>query len=363
MNHNGNLITVLIINDMKRLFYIFALLTLLPSAVRAQKIEWNLDNYGFFDNSEGEDNYRKDQTMAGVRISPEVGVSWDKGRHAIYAGYSGIAEFGADKSFSHHKAKLYYQYRNKRLRFLFGAFSREQLMGDYPSYLICDSIYYYRPVMQGWAFQYDGQHGFFEAFVDWTQKQSETEREQFMAGLSTSFNFHHLRLGTEGYYYHYALTAHALDTDHIHDYLIANPFIGLTYSNVAFLDSIGIAVGSIVSLDRERGPGASFYTRAGFVGELYGRWNRLTMYETVYAGDHQQHFKQNGWNKYYWGDSYTQAKFWSRTDVFYQFIRNRYVDAYAGLVVNATQRGVNCHQVITVRANIGTYPRQRKWRK
>jgi hypothetical protein len=359
----GLLIQQIITFDMKKPLYFLILFIALPAAVSAQKVEWNVDSYGFFDNSEGEDNYRKDETMAGVRISPEMGLSWENGRHSIYAGYSGIAEFGADNSFSYHKGKLYYQYNNKRLKFLFGAFSREQLLGEYPSYLICDSIYYYRPVMQGWAFQYTGEHGYFEAFTDWTRKQSADDREQFMSGLSTAFNFHHLRIGAEGYYYHYALSAGKDSTQHIHDFMIGHYYAGLIYKRIWFLDSLAVNAGVLASEDRDRGNLKKWYSRAGFIGEVYARWNRLMIDQTVYYGERQQPFLNKGWNRYYWGDTYTRSNIWSRTDVFYQIIRNHFVDAYAGVVFNVTDQGVNAHQVLNVRLNLGSIPRPRKWRK
>jgi hypothetical protein len=334
---------------------------LIPAIAQAQKLEWNLDVNGFFDNSEGENHFRPTKTMDGLRLSPEVGLSWDEGKNAIYGGYTGLAEWGTKDAFSDGDAIVYYKYDWKPLTFLFGSFSRDNLLGEYPSYMVCDSIRYYRPNIQGFTFQYQTDKGHLEMFLDWTGEQSEKEREQFMAGLSTAFRFRHLKLGIEGYYYHYALEANSDSTEHIHDFLVAHPFVGLTYKNLGFLDSLNVRVGALMSFDRERADIKKWYTPVGFLGEMTANWKRLELKETLYAGGHQQHFGNSSFGKYYWGDTYMQSHFYSRTDVSYQIIKSSFVDTYVALTFNATKYGLNCHQMVVLRANLGTRQRPRKW--
>lgn len=342
---------------------IWALLVFLalPAGMSAQKLEWNLDVNGFFDNSEGDHTFRPTKTMDGLRLSPEIGLSWDEGKNSIYGGYTGLAEWGTKDAFSDGDAIVYYKYDWKPLRFIFGSFSRENLLGEYPSYMICDSIRYYRPNIQGFTFQYQRNTGYLEMFLDWTGEQSNTRREQFMAGLSTAFNFDHLKLGMEGYYYHYALEADADSSHHIHDFLVAHPSIGVTYKKIGFLDSLNVSLGALMSFDRDRSDVQKWYTPVGFLGEVTANWNRISLKETLYAGGKQQHYGGDGVGKYYWGDTYMHSHFYSRTDVSYQIIKSAYVDTYVALTFNATKYGLNCHQMVVLRANLGTRSRPRKW--
>lgn len=334
---------------------IFLCLSSLPQCLKGQQIEWNLNAQGFFDNSEGEKEYRITQTLAGMRISPEIGLSWDNRKHSFNGGVSAITKFGGDNDFMDADALLYYKYDTPRFTFLLGSFMRDQLLGDYPEYMLADTIRYYRPVIQGWAFQYKRGNGHFEAFLDWTSAISKTEHEQFMAGLSTEFRFGAFELGTEGYYYHYALTQDAdHEIDHIHDYMLAHPYIGLKYGQLSFLDHLEIKTGILFSMDRERNVGDSWSRPVGFMGELNTSWKRLHLKQSVYAGDNQQHYSISHFGEYYWGDTYTRASFWSHTDLRYQFIKNDFANVYAGIIVNGTKEGINHHQVITLSLNLGS---------
>ena len=350
-------------HNMKYKIYSLLLFVVLlsPLSMSAQKLDWNLDVNGFFDNSEGDHHFRATKTMDGIRLSPEVGLTWDDGKNAIYGGYTGLAEWGTKKAFSDGDAIVYYKYDWKPLRFILGSFSRDNLLGEYPSYLISDSIRYYRPNIQGFTFQYQTDKGYAEMFLDWTSQQSTTQREQFMVGLSTAFRFNHFKLGLEGYYYHYALVANSDSTQHIHDFLVAHPYMGVTYKKVLFLDSLNVNVGALMSFDRDRNVIGKWYSPVGLLGEVTANWKRISLKETVYAGGSQQHYRGEGYGKYYWGDTYTQANFYSRTDISYQIIKSRFVDSYVNLTFNATKYGVNCHQMLVLRANIGSSPRPRKW--
>lgn len=332
----------------------FFILSFLPLSVSAQQVEWNVDALGFFDNSEGDHTLRRTQTYAGLGVSPEVGLSWNNRQHAIMGGANLITSWGANEDALKARALVYYQYQSPKFRFLMGSFMRDKLLGDYPEYLLSDTIRYYRPVVQGMAWQYVTDNGHFEAFLDWTSAISKKDREQFMAGISTKWQFQHFLLGAEGYYYHYALHHGSTDDEHIHDYLIAHPFIGIGYERLSFLDALELKGGLLAAFDRERGIERGSHTPIGFLGELSATWKRLQLKQTIYAGGNMQHFGNAHLGQYYWGDTYTQAPFYSRTDLRYRFISNNFVNVYAGVIVNATRYGINHHQVITLRLNLGS---------
>ncbi|MCR4765330.1 MAG: hypothetical protein K5856_04050 [Bacteroidaceae bacterium] len=349
---------------MKRLFlFILALFTIQISF--AQKIEWKLGAEGFFDNGEGDDTYRTTMTYSGIRATPELGVSWDEGKHRLMGGYSGLLEFGKKHGYTDGSPVLYYQYKTDPLTFTFGSFQRDQLLGDYPSFMFSDTIRYYRPMIQGFAFQHKYKRGFFEAFIDWTGFRSDKDREQFMAGLSfkhaigkiegDGFNKVNDRfyVGIEGYYYHYALTWNADEKQHIHDNLVAHPFIGYQIESRVVDASLDVRAGVLASFDRERGLDNGRRTPVGFLGEINAHYKRFFLENILYAGGHQQPFGKKYFGKFYWGDTYYHAPAYNRTDIKYLFIFNRFVSAYAGMIFNMTRAGLNWHQVVTLRVNLG----------
>ena len=337
------------------------------STVNGQKLEWNLSAEGYFDNGEGDDTYRTPMTYSGLRITPELGVSWDEGKHSLMGGYSGLTEWGVKHGFTDGIPVLYYRYQTKPLTFTFGSFKRDKLLGDYPSYLMSDTIRYYRPIMQGFAFQHQHNRGYVEAFLDWTGMRSNTDREQFMVGLSVKHAIGKLAndvvfptysskfyVGVEGYYYHYALTWQADAKQHIHDYLVAHPFVGYQLQSLTTDAFVDVKLGALMSFDRERHIDNGKHTPIGFLGEVDAKYKRWYLMETVYAGGHQLPFGKRFFGQYYWGDTYYHASAYSRTDVKFQFIRHKWVDAFVGAIFHVTQKGLNWHQMLTLRVNLGS---------
>ena len=335
--------------------------------VHAQKVEWNLSAEGYFDNGEGDDTYRTTMTYSGLRVTPEIGISWDEGKHSLMGGYSGLAEWGVKHGFTDGTPIIYYRYQTKPLTFTFGSFHRDKLLGDYPSYMISDTIRYYRPIIQGFAFQHQHARGYFEAFLDWTGMRSDTTREQFMVGLSVKHAIGKLDdsvvfptysskfyVGLEGYYYHYALTWHADATQHIHDNLVAHPFVGYQLKSLTTEASVDVKLGALMSFDRERHMDGGKHTPIGFLGEIDAQYKRWFLSEIFYAGGHQQPFGKRFFGEYYWGDTYYHAPAYSRTDIKFQFIRHKWVDGFAGAVFNVTKAGLNWHQMLTLRVNLGS---------
>ena len=160
-------------------------------------------------------------------------------------------------------------------------------------------------------------------------------------------------VGLEGYYYHYALTWHADEAQHIHDNLVAHPFVGYQLESRVADAGIDVRAGVLASFDRERGMEGGKRTPIGFLGEVNAHYKRFFVEDIFYAGGHQQPFGKQYYGVYYWGDTYYHASAYNRTDLKYQFIVNKYVSAYVGAIFNVTKAGLNWHQVLSLRVNLG----------
>lgn len=317
----------------------------------AQRIGGGFDMYNFFDNSEGNDDYRNTVTHAGTRFTPKLLLSSNDSTHRISGGYNFLYEFG-ESGLSKGAVEVYYQYKHKNLRVLFGSFPRTLMHEQMPEYLICDSIRYFRPEMAGFDFLYTDQHGHVEVFLDWIQKQSPTEREQFMAGVATRFHFNKFQLGMEGHLYHYALEGDGHNLGHsIHEVITAHPFVGLLLSNKNKTFYGDLRGGLLLQADRDR-EDMKWHVPVGFIADADIQLYRFLFHETFYAGKSQQFFGNKGFGKYYWGDTFTRSKWYSRTDLGYDIVRNKYVDLMAKLIFNFTDKGMQWHQMLTLRVNL-----------
>jgi len=314
----------------------------------AQRIGAGFDMYNFFDNSEGDDTYRSTVTYAGTRFTPTLTLATNDSLHRVVGGYNFLYEYG-ESGLSKGAIEVYYQFKNKNFRVLFGSFPRHLMHEQMPDYILCDSIRYFRPEMTGIDFLYTARNGHVEVFLDWIQKRSPTEREQFMAGVTTRFHFNRFQLGMEGNIYHYALEDDGHSMGHsIHEVVTAHPFVGVLLGNKRGTFTADLRGGVLLQADRDRAD-MKWHVPVGFIADADLRFYRFLLHETFYAGKSQHYFGREGFGKYYWGDTFTRSKCYSRTDIGYNIIRHKNVDFDAKLTFNITDKGMQWHQMLTLR--------------
>ncbi len=336
-----------------RIAVLLMILLAVPLVVNAQSLGWKLDADGFFDNSEGDDTYRATTTYAGLNLAPQVSLSSKNEHHKIVAGWNAFLELGDKTGFTKGWPIAYYQYQSSKLRFLFGSMPRTLLYEQMPDYLVCDSIRYYRPLIMGFDFLFTTKTGHLEFFLDWTQRRTMQDREQFMAALMTRYHFGMLQIGLDGYYYHYALEKNGLELGHhIHDNLVAHPYLGLDLSDKCFMDSLCLRTGVLFQADRDRADDV-WHAPVGFLGELFASWHRIFLRQTVYCGGRQQYFGNSGFGEYYWGDTYVQSPWYSGTRLGYDIFRSSIATVSAQLAFHVTSAGLNWHQLITLSFALG----------
>lgn len=318
--------------------------------IKGQVADWSISSFSFFDNQEYKSPYHIDQTMAGTWITPEIGLNWNK-KHSLRIGGGGLINWGENDYFNKGVVNLYYQYTGKPFRFIIGSFSREKLLGEFSNALVYDSIYYYRPNLQGFAVQYINKRYHFELFLDWTQRQSETKREQFMAGLSGKYNLNSFFGAMEGYYYHYAKIKNAPADMFIQDYAIAQLVVGLDFSRQTSLDSLYFHTGLLAGVERNRGLG-DWHTPCGWINELRLGWKRFLLKDVLYVGKGQQYFGNEGIGKYYWNDAFFRASIYNKAELQYQFLRHKYVNGHVDITCHYEQHQLNWQQKLVLQVNL-----------
>jgi len=341
---------------MLRVLLSVVLLAWTCQSLQAQQLDWEVNANGFFDNSEGQQTYRLSDTYGGFRLEPQLSLTTTDDRHRLVAGYDAFTVFGAKPQLDADGFLAYYRYHSERFQVLLGKYPRTLQQEVMPDYLLCDSFQYYRPYMTGFDFQYVCPSGYFEAFLDWTAKRSETVREQFMAGILTRFSIGGCwQLGLNGYYYHYANERFGKYMGHRpHDNFLAHPYIGVSRQQTGVLDSLYVRVGVLVNLDRDRATDKKWHVPVGFLGEVDACWRRFSLSQLVYMGRRQQYYGQEGFGLYYWGDAYYRSPYYSRTDVSYQIWKDRYVSFLFGMAFHVTDKGLHFNQMLTLKASLGS---------
>lgn len=333
---------------MRRLVFLVTLLASVALA-NAQGFTWSVDYNTIFDNRECDYDYSANGTIFVSRLSPEVGLSFLNGTHRIAGGVSWVQPVGNGWKDYKLCPTLYYRHEGKAWNASFGMFPRSQFIAPLPKYLLSDSIAYHEPNVRGLLVQYVKAKGYAELSLDWRSLQSEENREAFNINLNTQWKpVGILLVGGHAQLNHLAKQKPAPAGQGVNDDLMINPFVGVDLSDKTFLDSLVVKSGALISMQRDRKQG-SWQNGAGFLLNAYAEKKFVSIEETFYAGKNVMPLYSHYGPLLNMGDPYFQAPIYSRTDVNFHFVRNRYVNLEASLVFHATEIAFGFWQQLKLR--------------
>ena len=249
----------------------------------AQQLEWNAHLHGFADNREYSQSGLYSQTIFGMRFSPEVGLLVDS-THRVRVGLNFLQEFGARQQQRQFEPVVYYQYQKQSLNFFMGLFPRLGLLDDYPRAILNDTLAYYRPNVEGMLLRYEQSAVMQQVWIDWTSRQTATDREQFLVGWSGRLRAGSFYLSHYAMMWHNAKTAGGDGEQAIRDNGAVMASIGYRLSpQTGFLDSLDLNAGGIMAFDRLRGQ-YDLRTPKGFIANAYLAHKRFFVQNTFYVG-------------------------------------------------------------------------------
>ena len=252
------------------------------------------------------------QTILGTRGAFELDVAIDN--HRLCGGLSHFFEFGSDVDAQKPKLTLYYQYLDEAKEFLFGAFPRRDKI-DFPLAMLTDTLLYYRPNIEGLYGKINWDWGHQLGFVDWVGRQTEVQREQFMAGFSGEIFHKNLFLQNYLLMFHNAHTLYNDPPLHIEDYMGFAIQGGFRIpENLAVQGDLKMGV--LTSIYRERSVTDGYLTSSSFFAEAAVRYKNLGIKSVMSLGEG---------HKFMMGDPYYRAKNYSRTDLIWYFINHEKV--------------------------------------
>lgn len=297
-------------NIMRRtLFLIFVLFGFIG---KSQNFEYQVLFEGIGDNREYFNPLAMPQTILGARSAFEVGV--EKEGHRIRGGLSYLYEFGSNIDYNPVLPTLYYQFSDEQKEFIFGAFPRCGKI-DFPLAMLTDTLLYYRPNIEGIYLNANWNWGNQNAFVDWVSRQTDTKRENFMAGLSGEIFYKNFFLQNYILLFHDAGPAIDIPGDHIKDYFGLAVQAGIRTNAESKLNGYIIA-GLLNSEYRERSVTDGFIVGNSFFAEASGRFKNFGIKSVLNSGSGHQ---------FAYGDRFYRAKNYWRTDVIWYFINHEKV--------------------------------------
>lgn len=287
----------------------------------SQDVKWKVGLFSFFDNIEfAGSHYAIPQTMSGVRLSPELGLRWDS-VHLVSGGISLLHEFGSAGTINSVSPFAYYYYNGKPVRFMMGAFPRDNALGRYPRVFFRDSVTYYRPEMNGMFLEYGRGKSYFNLWLDWSSRQTFTEREAFFAGFSGRYHTGPFFISHFNYMYHFSGYKDPAVEEALHDNILLLTSAGLDLSEVFTFDRLELSGGWLTGFERARADASGWIRQNGFLAEVVVDYGAFGLTNSYFRGDRLYTFYNDHGNELYWGDPLYRAGTYNRTDLKLRFLR------------------------------------------
>ena len=339
-------------------FYLFVVLSLLFSfdlAAQLSKPEWKVDFDFFFDNTEyARSTLTDDQTMAGVRLSPELGLSWDNG-HAIFAGVSGLKGFGSPNTLDKISPIGYYRFSKSQMQFYAGIFLRKELLSNYSDFFFQDSINYYVPTMQGLFWQLGStEASFVNLWLDWNGKEDPTTHETFFAGISAQKKMNLFFVDFQSYLFHFANTKPRTPGFNVCDNGLAQLSTGIKLENRSVLDNFLFSAGVLAGFERERNVENQTHTPLGLVLRLKIEAYRLGIDNKLYIGDSRMKMYEKFGSGLYWGNPFLRSDYYLQSRLYWNIFNRDTVQGKLSAVFHYSEGKLMCEQVLTVRVSLGS---------
>ncbi|TCK85779.1 hypothetical protein [Albibacterium bauzanense] len=309
---------------------------------KAQMLEWDFGFFGFADNHEYSASDRDSPTLIGLQFSPEVGLLVDS-THRVRFGVNILHEFGSSKISSKINPTIYYNYTKKSINFYMGVFPRVGLVDGFSRALLSDTLQYYRPNLSGMLFRYEKKHIFQQVWIDWNSKQTETQREQFLVGLSGNVKVGDFSFGHEAVLWHNALPKNHDATIHLQDNAALIGWFGMNLSPHVKLDSLALSVGGLFSFSRDRSLGY-WTTPKGLIVEGHIAYKAFYIHDVLYIGESQAIAL---------GDSFYSESKYNRLDLGWEPFRKNRLSAKLVLSFHFTPGAIDNQQALNLRYNIG----------
>jgi hypothetical protein len=340
---------------MKILFRIILFFLLLTTEGISQKVNWKVGLFSFFDNTEfGNSLVQIPQTMAGVQLAPEIGITWDT-VHRVNAGVNLLHEFGSDMAVDKLYPTAYYEFNKRPFSFIMGAFPRIYAIEKYPRIFFQDSITYYRPNMNGIFWEIHNSRDYLNLWLDWTSRQSPTMHEAFFMGFSGKYNMGIFYIQHFGYMFHFAGVMDPVVDEALHDNGLFLTSAGIDLAGKSFFDKLELNAGWVIGLDRARSDQTGWLAHNGLLVEARAEYKRIGIFNSFYTGDSQMSFYNDHSNELYWGDPIYRAETYNRSDFYINFINNKIVSTKFVYSLHFAENTVYHEQSLKVFFNLNNF--------
>lgn len=327
----------------------------------SQDLKLNTELNFFFDNTEfSKSSYTKDQTMAGVQLTQEIGLNFDK-KHFIYSGIDAIKNLGSHHFFDDYHLLAYYKMVDKNTLLEIGSFHRHELFDDYSNLFFQDSINFYKHTVDGVFLKKGDKDQFLKLWLDWTGLQSATERESFYVGLSGHKNFGKFFFANfQSYMYHFATTRpNPLDLSVV-DNLQGQFSIGFNYKDKPQNHHFSTSIGLMSGFERDRKLMDDYKTPLGIVITSKYDYKGFGTENILYYGQKRLTLYEKYGNELYWGNPFLRGGNYFQNKLYWTWIENDKIEGQLSARTHFSEGKLFFEQMLTLNIAINNDKQPKK---
>lgn len=331
--------------------------SVLSLMVHAQQLEWKADALVYMDHQNfGSYPMTTKNAYLGVRISPEVGLSWDNGTHRFMVGTHLQKDFTTTRYLDYYHFTAYYELRKEQSkvknRLLLGSFPRKRLLDNYSGLFFNDAITYLRPNINGLFWQLGGKNNHINIWLDWVGMAESDSRNNFLVGLSGEQRWKWLFIDLQAYSNFYyknldpASSKLVLEQD-----LQAKAAVGIDFSNsFKHLKKMRFSIGALGGYQQTRGDFSGAYYPIGLAMDLHVEFWYIGTRTTFYYG--KPIFQSYDSQRTQWSNPFVYGQHYLETEWYVPIFRNELLNAEASATFHVANGKCYYQQQMSLTINL-----------
>jgi hypothetical protein len=211
--------------------------------------------------------------------------------------------------------------------------------------------------MTGLAYQLGDKDKHANIWLDWTGKQSTTQREMFFVGIDARYPMGIFYTQLYSYLTHYAKMLNHPDSQYINDNGMLLASVGIDLSKKIKLSKLTFSAGFLGNLEDNRGT-TDWLFQKGLYLDFNLEYKRLGLKNTFYTGDKLMHFYPLEGNKLYWGDPNYRLSTYNRTDIYVKLFDSKIIKGKLMYSLHATEGKIYHEQSLLISADLNNFAKK-----
>lgn len=288
----------------------------------SQNFTYHLGFDFFADNLEGCGAVIPTRTLIDVKLTPEIGVTFDD-KHSVMIGASLIQDLGGEDLFGQSELTLYYKYNSEQFKGYAGAIPRRESFNNFPLSIFREEYIFMQSNIKGILLQYENKRrsGYAEFFLDWYGQNQDERIDEFILAANSEYDIYNKYVYVGGsLMINHLKNEYKLYDSYLFERAYYNLYLGGDFVSLfPKLNKARVSVGTNSSMEHKRilDEETSWSSNLGWQIDLDVNWKGLGLKNQFYFGASQlQYYDQYG-DDIYWGSQFYQYGRYNMTEVYY----------------------------------------------